>query len=83
MVCTVKPPLSCKHCRQVGHTTISCNVLSAEKNSQQLSDDDEAFWSYVKSNQRPKTVAEAHIHPDDDSEEENSEDEEEDEMDGD
>ena len=58
-------------------------MLSAEKNSQQLSDDDVAFWSFVKPDQRPKTVAEAHIHSDDDSEEENSEDEEEDEMDAD
>ena len=62
--------------------TISCKVLSAEKNSQQLSDDNVAFWSYVKPDQRPKTVGEAYIHPDDDSEEENSEDEEEEEMDG-
>ena len=83
VVCTVKPPLSCKHCHQVGHTTRGCKVLSVEKNSQQLSDDDVAFWSFVKPDQRPKTVAEAYIHPDDDSEEENSEDEEEDEMDAD
>ena len=83
VVRTVKPPLSCKHCHQVGHTTRGCKVLSAEKNSQQLSDDDVAFWSFVKPDQRPKTVAEAYIHSDDDSEEENSEDEEEDEIDGD
>ena len=54
---TVKPPLSCKHCHQVGHTTRSCKVLAAERNPQELSEDDVAFWSYVKPDQRPATVA--------------------------
>ena len=76
--CSVRPPVSCNHCHQVGHTTRSCKVFSAEKNSQQLSDDDEAFWSFVKPDQRPKTVAEAFINQDEDSEYENSEKEEED-----
>ena len=78
---TVGPPVSCKHCHQVGHTTRSCKVLSAEKNSQQLSDDDVAFWSFVKPDQRPKTVAEAYINEDEDSEDGNSEEEEEEDMD--
>ena len=56
-------------------------MLSAEKNSQHLSDDDVAFWSYVKQDQRQKTVAEAYINQDEDSEDENSEEEEEEDMD--
>ena len=80
MVRSVRPPVSCNHCHQVGHTTRSCKVLSAEKNSQQLSDDDVAFWSFVKPDQRPKTVAEAFINQDEDSEDENSEEEEEEDM---
>ena len=53
-------------------------MLSAEKNSQHLSDDDVAFWSYVKPDQRQKTVAQAYINQDED---ENSEEEEEEGMD--
>ena len=48
--------------------------------------DEGVSWKHLhegKPDQRPKTVPEAYIHPDDDSEEENSEDEEENEMDGD
>ena len=78
VVRSVRPPVSC---HQVGHTTRSCKVLSAEKNSQQLSDDDVAFWSFVKPDQRPKTVAEAFINQDEDSEDENSEEEEEEDVD--
>ena len=81
VVRSVRPPVSCKHCHQVGHTTRSCKVLSAEKDSQKLSDDDVAFWSFVKPDQRPKTVAEAYINQDEDSEDENSEEEEEEDMD--
>ena len=81
MVRSVRPPVSCKHCHQVGHTTRSCKVLSTEKNCQQLSDDDVAFWSFVKPDQRPKTVAEAFINQDEDREDENSEEEEEEVMD--
>ena len=33
-------------------------------NSQQLSDDDVAFWSFVKPDQRPKTVTEAYTNQD-------------------
>ena len=56
-------------------------MLSAEKDSQKLSDDDVAFWSFVKPDQRPKTVAEAYINQDEDSEDENSEEEEEEDVD--
>ena len=51
------PPVSCKHCHQVGHSTRGCKVLAAERNPQELSEDDVAFWSYVKPDQRPATVA--------------------------
>ena len=44
---------------------------------QQLSDDDVAFWSFVKPEQRPKTVAEAYIDQDEDSEDQISDEEEE------
>ena len=47
VVRSVRPPVSCKHCPQFGHTTRSCKVLSAEKNSQQLTDDDVAWQKYV------------------------------------
>ena len=57
VVRTVKPPVSCKHCHQVGHSTRGCKVLAAERNPQELSEDDVAFWSYVKPDQRPATVA--------------------------
>ena len=55
--------------------------LSAEKNSQQLTDDDVAFWSFVKPDQRPKTVAEAYMNQDEDSEDQISDEEEEEDMD--
>ena len=32
-------------------------VLAAERNPQELSEDDVVFWSYVKPDQRPATVA--------------------------
>ena len=48
VVRTVKPPVTCKHCHQVGHSTRGCKVLAAERNPQELSEDDVAFWSYVK-----------------------------------
>ena len=51
-------------------------MLSAEKNSQQLTDDDVAFWSFVKPDQRPKTVAEAYMNQDEDSEDQISDEEE-------
>ena len=54
-------------------------MLSAEKNCQQLSDDDAAFWSFVKPDQRPKTVAEAYMNQDEDSEDQISDEEEEEE----
>ena len=57
VVRTVKPPVTCKHCHQVGHSTRGCKVLAAERNPQELSEDDVAFWSYVKPDQRPATVA--------------------------
>ena len=79
VVRSVRPPVSCKHCHQFGHTTRSCKVLSAEKNSQQLTDDDVAFWSFVKPDQRPKTVAEAYMNQDEDSEDQISDEEEEEE----
>ena len=56
-------------------------LLSAEKNSQQLTDDDVAFWSFVKPDQRPKTVAEAYMNQDEDSEDQISDEEEEEDMD--
>ena len=37
--------------------TTACKVLAAERNPQELSEDDVAFWSYVKPDQRPATVA--------------------------
>ena len=40
-------------------------------------DDDVAFWSFVKPDQKPKTVAEAYINQDEDSEDEISDEEEE------
>ena len=57
VVRTVKPPITCKHCQQVGHSTRGCKVLAAERDPKGLSDDDVAFWSYVKPDQRPATVA--------------------------
>ena len=39
--------------------------------------DDVAFWSFVKPDQKPKTVAEAYINQDEDSEDEISDEEEE------
>ena len=56
-------------------------MLSAEKNSQKLSNDDVAFWSFVKPDQRPKTVAEAYMNQDEDSEDQISDEEEEEDMD--
>ena len=56
VVRTVKPPVTCKHCHQVGHSTRGCKVLAVERNPQELSEDDVAFWSYVKPDQRPATV---------------------------
>ena len=50
------------------------------KNSQQLTDD-VAFWSFVKPDQRPKTVAEAYMNQDEDSEDQISDEEEEEDMD--
>ena len=57
------------------------HLVSAEKNSQQLTDDDVAFWSFVKPDQRPKTVAEAYMNQDEDSEDQISDEEEEEDMD--
>ena len=50
-------PISCKHGYQVGHSTRGCKVLAAERNPQELSEDDVAFWSYVKPDQRSANVA--------------------------
>ena len=77
VVRTVKPPVSCKHCHQVGHSTRGCKVLAAERNPQELSEDDVAFWSYVKPDQRPATVGGAadNINVDEESEENVSEEE--------
>ena len=58
---------------QVGHTTRSCQVLKAERMPDQLSDDDLAFWSYVVEEQRPKSVAEAHMDYSDDEQESDEE----------
>ena len=41
-------------------------MLQAERLPDQLSDDDLAFWSYVVEEQRPKSVAEAHVDYSDD-----------------
>ena len=41
-------------------------------------DDDVAFWSFVKPDQRPKTVAEAYMNQDEDCEDQISDEEEED-----
>ena len=77
VVRTVKPPVSCKHCHQVGHSTRGCKVLAAERNPQELSEDDVAIWSYVKPDQRPATVAGAaeNFYVDEESEDNDSEEE--------
>ena len=54
VVRTLKPPVSCKNCHQVGHSTRACKVLAAERNPQELSEDDVAFWSYV--NRKVRTM---------------------------
>ena len=50
-----------------------CQVLQAERLPDQLSDDDLAFWSYVVEEQRPKSVAEAHMDYSDDEQESDEE----------
>ena len=77
VVRTVKPPVTCKHCHQVGHSTRGCKVLAVERNPQELSEDDVAFWSYVKPDQRPATVAGAaeNIYVDGESEDNDSDEE--------
>ena len=58
-------------------STRGCKVLAAERNPQELSEDDVAFWSYVKPDQRPATVGGAadNINVDEESEENVSEEE--------
>ena len=45
----------------MGHTTKCCSVLKAEKDPSSITEDDLAFWSYVRPDARPTTLIEYRI----------------------